>query len=1074
MRKTGVLVVVALFAALIVILANSSTALSSRQSQAAIRLGMAEFSPHQADADLAIAQAGQSYYILQFAGPVQQSWKDAVERVGVEFLAYVPDYAFKVRANASQMSQIQSLQGIAWVGNFQPAFKLSPQLERAGDAAAMYRVRIERGADVIATTAVLAKQGIQIIRAEGNFLLVSANGSQLDAVAQIQDVAWIENFVFHEKHNDTGAGVIMQANTANANGYDGSTQTAAVADTGLGDGTQSGAHLDIPASRITSIYSWTTGNAIFCYNVLPDGAQDVDSGHGTHVAGSVLSDGDASGRGKGTAPAANLVFQAVEEYLDIYGQCASPTTPDGYYLIGLPDDLGDLYQQAYNDGARIHANSWGSSQAGVYTTDSANTDNFMWNNPDMLITFSAGNAGEDANANGVVDDDSIGSPATAKNVLTVGASENERSDNYPCDTGLGYTSSDPYQSGQTCGSMGGQNILGTAGQRWGFPANPLFSDVTAGNQEQMAPFSSRGPTDDGRIKPDIVAPGTWILSSYSGMHQEGYGDPTNPQNGLYQSDGWGMPVNDEYKYFGGTSMSNPLAAGAATITRDYYQKAHSHSASAALVKATLINSAVDMLDENNDGADDNDYPIPNSHEGWGRINVNKATDGSLSYVDNSAGIGTSGSAVYQYNHDGSGPFKVSLVWSDYPSTEAAASNLVNDLDLVVTAPGGATYRGNNFSNGWSQTGGSADDVNNVENVYVQAAAAGTWTVQVSGANVPFGPQPFAIVVDMVENVAPTATSPGPTATNTAVPPTATNTPVPPTATNTPIPPTATNTPIPPTATNTPVPPTPTNTPEPGGDAVVYVSSNSGGNAGGVSFADEDILAYDTGTGSWSMHMDGSDVGLSGASARDVDAFYIMNDGSILLSFVGATTIPDVGSIDDSDIVRFVPSSLGTSTAGTFEWYFDGSDVGLTTNGEDIDAIALAPDGRLLVSTSGGSNVPGAGGNADEDILAFDATQLGATTSGTWTTYYDGADVGMSGVSDEDVWGVWVDDASGDIYLTTRGVVNVTGFSGDRADIFVCTPSSLGTSTACSFGGFFDGAAAGIGGERTDGIHVQLP
>ena len=200
----------------------------------------------------------------------------------------------------------------------------------------------------------------------------------------------------------------------------------------------------------------------------------------------------------------------------------------------------------------------------------------------------------------------------------------------------------------------------------------------------------------------------------------------------------------------------------------------------------------------------------------------------------------------------------------------------------------------------------------------------------------------------------------------------------------------------------------------------------------------------------------------------------MDDGSILLSFVSATTIPDVGNVDDSDIVRFVPSSLGASTAGTFEWYFDGSDVGLTTNGEDIDAIAIVQNGRLLISTSGGSNVPGAGSNADEDILAFEATQLGATTSGTWSVYFDGADVGLSGVSDEDVWGIWVDDVSGDIHLTTRGVFDTGSVSGDRADIFTCTPSSLGTSTSCRYSFFFNGLISGIGSERTDGIHIQLP
>ena len=273
----------------------------------------------------------------------------------------------------------------------------------------------------------------------------------------------------------------------------------------------------------------------------------------------------------------------------------------------------------------------------------------------------------------------------------------------------------------------------------------------------MAAFSSRGPTDDGRIKPDVVAPGTWVLSGYSSLYQRGYGGSVDPLGGLYQYDGWGTPLSANYKHMGGTSMSNPLTAGAAAVVRDYYFKAQGgHNASAALVKATLINSAVDMFDENNDGVDDNAFPIPNLHEGWGRVDLANATDGSHEFVDDTTGTTTGATATHGFQAAG-GPFKVTLVWSDYPSTAAAAANLVNDLDLVVTAPGGSTsYRGNVMAGGWAQTGGGADRVNNVENVYVQSAAAGgVWTVEIHGFNVPNGPQPYAQVVDGTAS-APTA------------------------------------------------------------------------------------------------------------------------------------------------------------------------------------------------------------------------------------------------------------------------------------------------------------------------------
>ena len=718
-----------------------------------IRLKAATFRPGQSEqpsvppgltiADYAPGQHG--YYIVQATGPIEPSWKEAIEQVGAELLGYIPEYAFKVRMTTAEAASVEALDGVAWVGLFHPAYKLAPDVQRAEGG--LYRVRVEVGTDIGLAVAAIRTSGAELLTRDGHSLLVAADSSQLDAIAHVTDVSWIENFEIPSKHNEQGGGVILGGNTAVAGGFDGSTQIVAVADSGIGTGTVAGAHPDIPASRITAIKDWSASDAQLCYRVEADGAQDVDSGHGTHTAVSAVGDGGAAGEGRGLAPAANLVFQAVEEYLDLYALCNSD--PDGYYLIGLPADLGDLYREAYDLGARIHSNSWGSDVAGDYTLDSANTDAFIWNNPDMTITFSAGNDGIDSSpADGVVDDDSIGSPATAKNVITVGASEGARSDSFPCDTTLTYSSHDSYQSG-TCSDMGGLNSLGTAGPRWGFTIPPLNTDSTAGNSQQMAPFSGRGPTDDGRIKPDVVAPGTWILSGYSSLYQEGYGIPVNPQNGLYQWDGWGTPYSDTYKYMGGTSMSNPVVAGAAAVVRDFYQKTDGHSASAALVKATLINSAVDLLDENNDGVDDNDFPIPNVHEGWGRVDLAAATAGTRRYFDEVTGLGTGGERSYPITIASSTePLKVTLVWSDFASTETAAINLVNDLDLEVTAPDGTTvYRGNVFSGGWSQTGGSADTLNNVENVLVHAPAIGTWNVVVRGTNVPVGPQPFALVFE---------------------------------------------------------------------------------------------------------------------------------------------------------------------------------------------------------------------------------------------------------------------------------------------------------------------------------------
>ena len=283
-------------------------------------------------------------------------------------------------------------------------------------------------------------------------------------------------------------------------------------------------------------------------------------------------------------------------------------------------------------------------------------------------------------------------------------------------------------------------------------------------------------------------------------------------------------------------------------------------------------------------------------------------------------------------------------------------------------------------------------------------------------------------------------------------------------------PTPTNTSVPPTATNTPVPPTPTNTPIPGGHNVIYASSSTSGTSGGVAFADEDILSYNTGTGVWSMIFDGSDVGLG---STDINAFSFLSDGSILLSFDSATfTVSGVGTVEDSDIVRFIPTSLGSTTSGTFQFYFDGSDVGLTTADEGIDAVDVTSDGKLIISTIGAFSVTGASGQ-DEDLAIFTPTALGSTTSGTWALHFDGSDVGLSTSSNEDVNGAWT-APNGNVYLTTLGAFSVTGVSGDGADIFICVPGSLGSTTTCTFSMYWDGSANGYAGEVLDAFAVVQP
>ena len=340
------------------------------------------------------------------------------------------------------------------------------------------------------------------------------------------------------------------------------------------------------------------------------------------------------------------------------------------------------------------------------------------------------------------------------------------------------------------------------------------------------------------------------------------------------------------------------------------------------------------------------------------------------------------------------------------------------------------------------------------------------------------------------SVPPTVTfTPTLTPTNTSVPSTATftatftptNTPVQPTATFTPTltpthtsaPSTATYTPtltptntsVPPTATFTPtIVPSPTNSPVPA--EILYLSSTTDGTAGAVAFADEDILSFNKTNSTWAMYFDGSDVGIT----SDIDAFFRLPDGTILLSVDTDGAVGTFGTVDDSDIIRFTPTSLGSTTAGTFSWYFDGSDVGLSTTAEDIDAIGFAPDGKLVISTLGAFGVTGVSGN-DEDLLVFTATTLGATTTGTWALYFDGSDVGLNEATSEQINGVWIEAATNKIYLTTTGNFSVPGLSGSGSDIFICTPGTLGNTTSCTYTSYWVGASNGFAGEIVDGLHI---
>jgi subtilisin family serine protease len=640
-----------------------------------IKLGSSHFDPlQQAPAGGGKYQIMQSiepgqagYYLVQFDGPIYEEWKEALKAQGVEIFDYVPDFAFLVRMDSGLEEAVRGLDHVRWVGVYQPSYRVSTEVKtmsgevtlgvgdrKAGSLGGLLRVTVFPGADVSGITASITSLGGQVLETTTTnwktTLKVSIDLDQVPALSALTGVKWVEKYPEWKLHNDKATDIMGVRPPRDDHGLYGSGVTVAVCDTGLDKGTT-------PLGTLHRDFNDGSGGTrvMHIYDLALDGApSDVRSGHGTHVAGSVLGNGKESGADPtisffpdtcfaGMATKANLIMQAVE----------NNTTGA---LSGIPDDLNTLFAQADTAGAQIHTNSWGSEASGAYTGSSADVDEYVWDNKDFLILFSAGNSGVDANSDGVVDLGSLGSPASAKNCLTVGASENNRTD-------------------QTL----------TYGSAWpsDYPANPIKSDKMADNTTGLAAFSSRGPCLDGRYKPDVVGPGTYILSTRSSVAS---------------GSGWGLH-DSYYMYMGGTSMSTPLVAGTAALVREYLttQTAVANP-SAALMKAFLINTADDITPGQYGTGSTREIPaspVPNNVEGWGRVNLDNgvyltAPHRMLVY-DEAAGLATSGTKTYAFTvKDDTRPLKVNLAWSDYPGVPVYGG-LVNDLDLKVTDPNGIEY-----------------------------------------------------------------------------------------------------------------------------------------------------------------------------------------------------------------------------------------------------------------------------------------------------------------------------------------------------------------------------------------------
>ncbi|WP_286724944.1 S-layer homology domain-containing protein, partial [Pelotomaculum sp. PtaB.Bin117] len=221
----------------------------------------------------------------------------------------------------------------------------------------------------------------------------------------------------------------------------------------------------------------------------------------------------------------------------------------------------------------------------------------------------------------------------------------------------------------------------------------------------VADFSSRGPAGDGRIKPELLAPASAVISARSRMVEGN------------------LPGYPEYTRMQGTSMAAAVAGGSATLLREYFEKnMNITNPSAALVKAALINGSRPMTGSP-------------SKEGFGVIDLAGTTialkENSFKVADELAGVSQGNEVSYTIHvTDNASPFKATLTWTDPPAEPGSAQALVNDLDLLVRTPDGRVYYGNHFLGN-----NIPDRTNNVEQVYLQSSVPGDYTVKVTGVNV---------------------------------------------------------------------------------------------------------------------------------------------------------------------------------------------------------------------------------------------------------------------------------------------------------------------------------------------------
>jgi len=473
-------------------------------------------------------------------------------------------------------------------------------------------------------------------------------------------------------------------------GLDGSGQIVTVSDTGVDD--DNCYFWDSTGSSVPRTGQFDLSKRkIVQYIPVADGG-DTTRGHGTHVAGSAVGRRATQGTQESTGIADGMARAAKLSVVDIGTSRGS---------LSIPRE-STLFTLAYNAGSRIHSASWG-GPFNSYGFQERNYDRYISDNDDFLLVIAAGNDGEEGSG-------TVGSPATGKNSLAVGATLN---------------------------------------------ASPHLRDGMRG-PDYLAGFSARGPTRDGRNKPDVMAPGIFILSAEARSGQTGECDDTNPNGLLFNV---------------GTSMSTPIVSGTAALVRQYFQEGFypggsrgSGSAinpSSALLKAVLMGSGQALAGIENSNLSVSPSSPYDFNQNFGRVTLTAAlplagqnTISAIVRDRESISNGQIDTISVTINTSGCNqPLTATLVWIDPPAFSGCAQCLLNDLDLFIDGPGGRRY-----ANGRS----SPDSTNNAERIRITNFNNGeTYTISVGATDLETSSQNYALLVSGCF----AAAGPGPTPAN---------------------------------------------------------------------------------------------------------------------------------------------------------------------------------------------------------------------------------------------------------------------------------------------------------------------